>query len=145
MLQQLDLHNFKAFDRFTITFSGSAFMAGPNSAGKSTIIAALRLCGRMLQHAYSKAATEMRNDHGRHIWAYSFGLEQFDFVSQNLRHDFRELETRVELRFRNIGVLRAVWPVSDEETELVEPFFYLETDDGMQLRRPNTPAALVLR
>jgi ABC-type cobalamin/Fe3+-siderophores transport system ATPase subunit len=141
MLQQLDLYNFKAFERFTVTFSGSAFLVGPNGAGKSTIIAALRLCGRMLQHANSKSAQGMRTDGGRHMWAYSFGLEQFDFVSENLRHDFRTMETRVELRFRNVGVLRAVWPESDESTELIEPFFYLETDEGMQLRRPKDVAA----
>jgi predicted ATP-dependent endonuclease of OLD family len=92
MLQQLDLHNFKAFQRFTIHLQGNGFLVGPNGAGKSTIVSALRLCGRMLRHAYSKSATGMRNDQGRHVWAYSFGLDQFDFVSENIRHDFREIE-----------------------------------------------------
>ena len=34
--------NFKAFDRFTLRMNGDAFLVGPNNAGKSTLIAAIR-------------------------------------------------------------------------------------------------------
>jgi AAA domain, putative AbiEii toxin, Type IV TA system len=136
LLQQLDLRNFKAFERHTLYLHESAFLVGPNSAGKSTIIEALRLCAQLIQHARHFAAGGMRDYDGRRIWAYSFGLEQFEFVSENLRHEFQdELETRIELRFKDSGFLRVVWPgESGDWTET--PFFYLEMANGMQLHRP---------
>jgi predicted ATPase len=137
VLQQLDLINFKAFEQHTIHFRGSAFLVGPNSAGKSTIIEALRLCAQLLQHARHFAASEMREYGGLHLWAYSFGLEQFEFVSENLRHEFQEeLETRIDLRFKGVGTLRVVWPGSTDNFESELPFFYIELENGMQLHRP---------
>jgi len=47
---------------------------------------------------------------------------------ENIRHEFREAETRLELRFKNGATLYAIWPVEDE------PFFYLEHIEGMQPR-----------
>jgi hypothetical protein len=88
----------------------------------------------------------MRNDQGRHVRAYSFGLDQFDFVSENIRHDFREIETRIDLRFKDVGVLRAVWPAdADEDNGIIEPFFYLENARGLQLRRPKRGLAETVR
>jgi len=137
LLQQLDLINFKAFEQHTIHFRESAFLVGPNSAGKSTIIEALRLCAQLLQHARHLAASGMREYDGLHLWAYSFGLEQFEFVSENLRHEFREeLETRIDLRFKGVGTLRVVWPGSTDDFESEVPFFYIEMGNGMQLHRP---------
>jgi AAA domain, putative AbiEii toxin, Type IV TA system len=137
MLQQLDLRNFKAFERFTLSLRDSAFLVGPNSAGKSTIISALRLCGRLLQNAYSRAAGGTRIDQGRHVWAYSFGADQLEFITENLRHDFEEAETRIELKFRDTGVMRVVWPTDEgAEEDNPEPFFHLENAAGLQLRRP---------
>jgi hypothetical protein len=78
----------------------------------------------------------MRNDRDIRVWAHSFGLEQFDFTSENLRHDFHEIETRIELRFKDAGTLRIVWPKVRVEGQRIEPFYYIETTEGLHLRRP---------
>jgi len=52
VVQSLDLRNFKAFERFTVNFRTASFLVGPNNAGKSTIIAALRACTYMLVCAW---------------------------------------------------------------------------------------------
>lgn len=44
MIRRMDLENFKAFDRFTVHFRDQTVLVGPNNAGKSTLIAALRAC-----------------------------------------------------------------------------------------------------
>jgi hypothetical protein len=44
VLRRLDLHN---VERFAVTFRDDPFLVGPNNAGKSTIIAALRACAAM--------------------------------------------------------------------------------------------------
>jgi hypothetical protein len=41
-IARLQLSNFKAFESFTVTFSESALIVGPNNAGKSTLLSALR-------------------------------------------------------------------------------------------------------
>ena len=42
MIKKLALRHFKGFERFEITFKHDNWLVGPNNAGKSTIIAALR-------------------------------------------------------------------------------------------------------
>src|SRR5688500_8020666 len=42
MIKRLILTNFKGFEQFTVGFGSETFLVGPNNAGKSTIIAALR-------------------------------------------------------------------------------------------------------
>jgi ABC-type multidrug transport system fused ATPase/permease subunit len=50
MLKRLHLSQYKAFEKFDITFrSGQNILVGPNNAGKSTIIAALRLCALLMR------------------------------------------------------------------------------------------------
>jgi hypothetical protein len=43
MLRQLNLSNFKCFDKHTVTFERSTVLVGKNNAGKSTIVEALHL------------------------------------------------------------------------------------------------------
>src|SRR5689334_13870580 len=43
MLSQLRIQNFRKFDRFTLEFGRRNLLVGPNNAGKSTVIEALRL------------------------------------------------------------------------------------------------------
>jgi predicted ATP-dependent endonuclease of OLD family len=50
-LRRLDVANFKAFERFTVHLRGDSFLVGPNNAGKSTLIAALRAGTAMLRTA----------------------------------------------------------------------------------------------
>src|SRR4051794_24408520 len=43
MLTALDIRNFRKFDRYTVEFGSRNLLVGPNNAGKSTLIEALRL------------------------------------------------------------------------------------------------------
>src|SRR5262249_32129780 len=60
------------------------------------------------------------------VQAYPLRLPGGRFAFENLRHEFREAETRLELAFQNKAMLYAVWPVE------ADPFFYLEHIEGMQ-------------
>jgi AAA15 family ATPase/GTPase len=57
MIQQVSLHNFKAFERFTLDLRGDAYLAGPNNAGKSTLIAAIRVAAGLLRIAMRRNPT----------------------------------------------------------------------------------------
>ena len=45
-IQQLDLLNFKAFEKFTMTLGANAFLVGPNNAGEINPHCGHKSCGR---------------------------------------------------------------------------------------------------
>jgi energy-coupling factor transporter ATP-binding protein EcfA2 len=161
-ISSLKVENFKAFEKFSVTFSQDAFLVGPNNAGKSTLISALKACAYMLRHASSKSPSVWERDKERQVLTYPMQQGAFGLITENLRHEFREMESRIELVFKNGARLTAVWPLlangrgDDEEEEEVdeelweeeqtglepepEPessgFFYLFLARGLQPRRP---------
>jgi energy-coupling factor transporter ATP-binding protein EcfA2 len=140
VLKRVELENFKAFERLTATFGPSTFVVGPNNAGKSTLLSALRLASGLLRQT-----SRLRPDRGvrfrsSQYLGYSFDAERLGLVEENLRHEFREVETSIHVLFDNGAHLRAVWPVGlDEDDEPASPFFFVEVDNRPQ---PRTPAAV---
>jgi energy-coupling factor transporter ATP-binding protein EcfA2 len=123
LIHRLDIHNFKAFERYTVYVHGSAYLAGPNNAGKSTIIGALRTCANMLRRARRQRPTDTFQDHGNEVLGFPFSSAQVDLIEENLRHEGRDLECRLVLRFTDRRTLTAVWPPGDQPT----PYFYLQS------------------
>jgi energy-coupling factor transporter ATP-binding protein EcfA2 len=130
MLRQLKLTHYKGFSEFQLTFGDQALLVGANNAGKTTIIAALRLCASLLGQARRLKPDAAREYDGRWVYSYHFSSSPLGFIDENVRHEFREAESRLELRFKNDARMHVIWPVDDM------PFFYLETRPGMQPRRP---------
>ena len=130
MLKQITFNDYKGFADFRISFGEQAFLVGPNNAGKTTIIAALRLCASLLNHAKRLRPQTPRDDNGRWVHAYNFTGSPLGFVDENVRHEFRDVEPRLELVFKNGARIQAIWPLDDT------PFFYLETAPGVYPRRP---------
>ena len=130
MIERVDLVNFKAFERFTLHLRSTSFLVGPNNAGKSTVIAALRAARQMARLAARRYPTETFLDRGATVSGYVFTGDQLGLVEENLRHEFRDVETRLTVRFRGNVRLTAVWP-----PEGVEPgsFFYLTSRRGGEL------------
>jgi predicted ATPase len=56
VIERLQLRHFKAFSDFSIRFGDQCVLLGPNSAGKSTVIAALRTAAQMMRLARHPAA-----------------------------------------------------------------------------------------
>ena len=140
MLKRVELESFKAFERLTATFGRSTFVVGPNNAGKSTLLSALRLGSGLLRQASRLHPDRTREFQSRHYLGYGFDGEKLGLVEENLRHEFREIETSIHVLFDGGAHLRAIWPVGiDNEEEAASPFFFLEVDDGAQ---PRTPAAV---
>ncbi|MGW5718339.1 ATP-dependent nuclease [Amycolatopsis sp. NPDC003865] len=127
----MHLVNYKGFGNFTVHFKPeTSILIGPNNAGKSTIIAALRLCSSLLSLAMRRkpefVIKDVRRD--RSVMAYAVSSAPASgFIDANVRHEFREVEARIELYFKNKAALYVVWPVDDER-----PYFYLEHVPGAQ-------------
>lgn len=124
MFQRLELHNFKAFERFSLRVRGDAYLAGPNNAGKSTIIAALRAGAYMLRTAQRQRPVDRIHDGAVEALGYYFDSSQVALNDENLPHEFREVESRIVMHFARNRRLTAVWPSRDDD----DPFFYLQAE-----------------
>ena len=134
-IQQLDLWNFKAFERFTMTFGANAFLVGPNNAGKSTLIGAAGVAAGMLEHASRRRATGFREHGERVVCTHSLRADQYGLVTENLRHQFRSAESAVSIRTDTDLILTGVWPSDDDDNS--EPFFYLRRPDERSVSEPS--------
>ena len=135
-IQQLDLWNFKAFERFAMTLGANAFLVGPNNAGKSTLISAVRVAAGMLEHASRRKPTGHRAHGHRRAATHSLRADQYGLVTENLRHQFRSGESAVSLRTDTDLILTGVWP-SDDDEHGQEPFFYLRHPDERKVSQPS--------
>lgn len=138
-LRRIELENFKAFERLTVVFSDTTFVVGPNNAGKSTLLSAIKLGAGLLRQASRMVPTRNGEYRGNSFLAYGLDGERFGLVEENLRHEFRNQETSARLVFDNGNQLTAVWPSDanpdDDSDEASSPFFYLEVEGRSQPRR----------
>jgi AAA domain, putative AbiEii toxin, Type IV TA system/AAA ATPase domain len=134
VLGTLRLVNFRAFRDFTIAFGDGAFLVGPNNAGKSTVLMALRAADSLLKHAYRRKPSASAQHDGRHLTVYPVSLVDFPALRDSLRHEFGNEEARLELTWRSGARLVAIWPSEDRDE--VDPFFYLERKQGILVRDP---------
>jgi predicted ATP-dependent endonuclease of OLD family len=126
VIQRVEVDHFKAFERFTLYLRGDALLAGPNNAGKSTLIAAIRTIAKMSRFAAQRNASENVVDKGYRAVAHAFPYGRFGLVEENLRHEFRDEEARITAFFRNGTRLTAVWP---PDPTTLDPFFYVLDGD----------------
>ncbi|WP_433916761.1 ATP-dependent nuclease [Streptomyces sp. NBC_01744] len=149
MLKQVKLRNFKAFENFSITLKEFSLLVGPNSAGKSTILSALKFAEACLRSAKRSKFSLSRQHGGTWVQGYPIPLKDFELLNESVRHEFRETnETTLELIWQNGCRLRAVWPRDDYDTDST-PFFYLLDASGRtprtvkQVRDEYTPIGII--
>jgi hypothetical protein len=65
---------------------------------------------------------------GQNLVGWSFSGERVDLVDENLRHEFRTVETRLEVRFDDDSKLTALWP-AEEGRSRPTGFFALRHHD----------------
>jgi AAA domain, putative AbiEii toxin, Type IV TA system/AAA ATPase domain len=130
MIRSLSLKNFKAFENFRISFDGDGYLVGPNNAGKSTVIAALRSVANMVRMASRAQPAQSLEIDGFQQTGYWFTSAQINLVDENLQHEFHQVETRLKAKFASGAVLEAVWPLGEEGGF----FFILDQNDVNLIR-----------
>jgi hypothetical protein len=140
MIKRLRLENFKGFERYEVAFAEDNWLVGPNNAGKSTIIAALRTAALMVSHAKRRQPDYFPLDGDFEVAAHLFPASRFGLVEENLRHEFRNIETRLEASFGSGARLVAVWPPradeedDDDDEAGTEAYFYIRSGQDVQVR-----------
>jgi len=130
-IQRIRLLNYKAFADFSASFGHVALLVGPNSAGKSTVIEALRGASAMLRHARHFRATSLIDHGNEQHWVHPFRFGQLAIEADNLRHEFRSVDSSLKVSFAGGASLEALWP-KDE----AGGFFLLRRMGSAQTRYP---------
>ena len=143
VLVRVRLLRYKGFADFMLYLGDTSLLVGPNNAGKTTLVQALRLAASLLRYARRRNARDAFSDDvfGDPRWVQghllgSVGARELSwFKDENLRHEFREQPTGLEVSFKNHARLRAIWPLDGPA------FFYVEKSPGTIARTPTAVAA----
>lgn len=135
-IRRIRLVNFRAFEKLALSLKQTNVILGPNNAGKSTVLNAIRGAANMLRHAMSVSPVLIDQAEEQHR-AYPIDRGQFDLPAENLKFELRPLETRIEVTFADGATLTATWPGrDDEEDDEGTAFFKLVGGTGVQPWRP---------
>lgn len=129
MLAHIEFVRFRGFERLKARLTPHAYIVGPNSAGKSTVLEAIGLAELCLRSARRKNPVAMVEYNGRRLKGFLLPASA-DSEEDPLRYDFGRQETRVCLEWDNGSSIHLVWPEEDDGGE--RGFFYLKEGDGTQ-------------
>lgn len=112
--------NYKAFKSYSVSIGGFNILVGPNNAGKSTIIGALRILGEGLKKAHARRAEVLESAVYRG-YGYRLNLEDLPVSTENIFTDYDDSEpARIEFEIAPAGKLIIVFPETDSCIMFVE-------------------------
>ncbi|MFM0488306.1 ATP-binding protein [Paraburkholderia graminis] len=130
MIKSVEFVRFRGFERLRAELLPHAYIVGPNSAGKSTVLEAIGLAERCLRIARRKTPNLRLRDRGAQWRGYPLPRSVED-EEDPVRHDFGSEETRVTVHWISGARVHMVWPEENEDAE-GSGFFYLEDEHGSQ-------------
>lgn len=136
ILRQLRLVRFRSFEDYTLTFGDGALLVGPNNAGKSTLLTAVRFADTLIRHAHRRAPTSSTIDLGVRVLTYPIQIRDYPALRDSVRYEFGSAESRLELTWKSGAKLVVVWPDEASGDDALEPFFYLVLPGGALVRSP---------
>lgn len=123
VLRSIKLVNYKGFENHTVSLRRCNVLVGANNAGKTTVLGALRLVAAMLPQARRTNPTAAGFLEGRPYRGWPItaaAIEASAFSTENIRHDFRPSETRIEVTTTRGVRLIASWE-SEEGADEDDP------------------------
>ena len=124
-LRSMRLVNYKGFEDHTIRLRSTNVLVGANNAGKSTALGALRLIVAMLPQVRRVVPSELGEVEGRPTRGWPItaaAIEASAFGADNIRHDFRLKETRIEVLTASGVRLVASWAnIEDQDADEPAP------------------------
>ena len=131
MITLAEFVRFRGFARLRANLAPHAYIVGPNSAGKSTVIEAIALAEQCLKFARRKLPT-LRVKHNGCYWKAYPLPPSIDNQEDPVRHDFGQQETRVSVHWDTGARIHIIWPEEKDGDE--SGYFFLESEDGEQPR-----------
>ena len=109
MIACAEFVRFRGFDHMRAELVPHAYIVGPNSAGKSTVLEAIGLAEQCLKTARRKTPPFVVIHNGRRRKAFPFPPSIED-GEDPVRHDFGNEETRVSVHWATGARIHMVWP-----------------------------------
>ena len=141
-LKSLRFVNYKGFADYSISLRQTNVLIGANNAGKSTTLEAIRLLASMLPTARRVAPSTAGAVAGSVVRGWPItttAIEASAFSEENIRHDFRYEETRIEATASSGARLVACWPAFDDEDDdngQRHGTYHVFSADGAPIRPP---------
>lgn len=129
-ITSIHFQNYKTFRNYTVSLSGFNVLVGPNNAGKSTVIGALRILGEGIRKAHARRA-EYLDSAVHRGYGYRVDLKDLPISTENIFTDYDDTEpASIEFEISPGGKLKLIFPESDS--------CILVADTGA--RTPQTPS-----
>jgi len=110
-ITSIRFRNYKAFDEYSISLNTFNVLVGPNNAGKSTVLGAIRILSEGIRRARSKSSDLMENAKGHQTRGYPVRLEGIPISTENVFHNYNEAAAAtVEFRLSNGNSLDLFFP-----------------------------------
>jgi hypothetical protein len=136
MITRAEFHRFRGFERLTADLAPHAYVVGPNSAGKSTVLEAIALAERCRQRARRQRSQFDARHRGELRRAYVLpSLDEDSEGEDPVRYDFGTAEASVVVRWETGASIHMVWPEEDDDAE--EGFFYVQGPGDVMVRQPD--------
>lgn len=145
-LKTLTMVNYKGFANHTVNLKRTNVLVGANNAGKSTALGAIRLLAAMVPQARRINPNGIGEVEGRTTRGWPItgaALEASAFSDENIRHDFRLQETRIEATTTTGVRLVASWADMQDYAEDEQPpagVFFVFPPDGGDIMQPRAVA-----
>jgi AAA15 family ATPase/GTPase len=98
-ITSIKFSNYKTFSHFSVTLNPFNILVGPNNAGKSTIIGALKILAEGLRKGRARKPVLIDSPIGNQILGYQIDLSQVPVATENIFHNYDETEPAI-IRFR---------------------------------------------
>lgn len=110
-ITSIRFRNYKAFRDYSISLNPFNVLVGPNNAGKSTVLGAIRILSEGIRRARAKSSELIDDAKGHQVRAYPVRLEGLPISTENVFHNYDEsIPATVEFRLSNGNSLNLFFP-----------------------------------
>jgi len=101
-ITSIRFRNYKAFRDYSISLNPFNVLVGPNNAGKSTVLGAIRILSEGIRRARSKSSDLIDDAKGHQVRGYPVRLQGLPISTENVFHNYDEsIPATVEFRLSN--------------------------------------------
>jgi AAA15 family ATPase/GTPase len=98
-ITSIKFSNYKSFKNYSVALCDFNILVGPNNAGKSTVIGALKILAEGIRKAKSKKPITIKDPKGNSVLGYEIDLKQVPIASENVFYNYDDSIPAV-IRFR---------------------------------------------
>jgi hypothetical protein len=108
-LRRIEFQNFKTFPEFSLDLQDTNILFGPNNAGKSTVIGALRALDSSIRAARSRAPTSVYAGETKYV-GWRIPSDSIPMSLENVHTNYSSVDSTVRFKFSNKNQMTLLFP-----------------------------------